>query len=102
MAAAEPRRTPLSRSLHRPDLLAGCERELLLGAGLIAGVLIVVALNWVAFTVGLTLWVAVVAGLRHMGKTDPIMSRVYLRAVRYRHYYPARSTPFARSACAPR
>ena len=94
----EPRKIPIHRALHRPSLLAGCERELLLGTGLVAGVLILVALDLTAAIVGFLLWVAVVSGLRRMAKADPVMSRVYLRAVRYREYYPAAATPFAPSA----
>lgn len=89
--AEEPRKTPLHRAMVRPNLMAGCERELLLSTGLIASLLIVVAFNWVAAIVGVIVWSGGVAGLRAMAKEDPMMSKVYVRHVRYRAYYPARS-----------
>lgn len=95
--AMEPSRTPLHRAMVRPNLMAGCERELLLSTGLVAALLIVVAFNWVAAVLGGLVWVFGVAGLRAMAKADPLMSRVYVRHVRYRAYYPARSCPGAPS-----
>lgn len=94
----ELRRIPIHRALNRPDLLAGCERELLLLTGLITLTLVVVALNWVAAITGIIIWTVVVAGLRVMAKTDPFMSKVYLRHIKYKSYYPAHSTPFALGA----
>ena len=89
------RRTALPRALHRPNLVMGGERELVLTSGLLAGGLVVEAMNLVALAVGLAVWFGCVALLRLMAKADPQMSRVYLRQLRYRAYYPARSRPTA-------
>lgn len=89
------RRTPLPRALHRPNLVMGGERELVLSSGLLAGGLVVEAMNLVALAVGSAVWFGCVALLRWMAKSDPQMSRVYLRQLRYRAYYPARSRPTA-------
>lgn len=94
----ELRRIPIHRALNRPDLLAGCERELLLLTGLITLTLVVVALNWIAAIAGIFIWTVVVAGLRAMAKADPYMSKVYLRHIKYKAFYPAHSTPFAPGA----
>lgn len=91
-------RTRMHRALHRESLLAGCERELLLATGLVVGVLVVVATNWVAAGVGAVVWLVGFGVLRAMGKADPVMSKVYLRHIRYRGYYPARSRVGAPSA----
>lgn len=91
-------RTRMHRALHRENLLAGCERELLLLTGMVVGLLVVVAMNWVAAGVGVAVWVVCIGVLRTMGKADPVMSRVYLRHIRYRDYYPARSRFGAPSA----
>lgn len=94
----ELRRIPIHRALNRPDLLAGCERELLLVTGLITLTLVVVALNWVAAITGVIIWTACVAGLRTMAKADPFMSKVYMRHIKYKAFYPAHATPFAPGA----
>jgi len=88
------RRTIVHRSLHRPNLLMGGERELVLTALIFAAMLIVVALNWVAFLAGLTVYSVALYGLRLMAEADPMMSKVYQRHLRYVEYYPAHSTPF--------
>lgn len=94
----EPTRTPLRRAMHRPNLIAGCERELLFATGMVALLLGVVAMNWLAAALGAALWVVGVAALRQMGKADPLMSKVYVRHVRYRAHYPARAHPSAPGA----
>lgn len=91
----ELRRIPIHRALNRPDLLAGCERELLLVTGLITLTLVVVAFHWLAAITGIMIWIGCVAGLRAMAKADPLMSKVYQRHINYEAFYPAHSTPFA-------
>lgn len=90
------RRTPLHRALHRPNLVLGGERELVLFTALLAGGLAAVALSVVAVLVGAAVWFGCVGLLRRMAKADPQLSRVYLRQLRYRAYYAARSRPSAR------
>ncbi len=88
---------PLQRALLRPDHMMGCERELFLLSGIIVALLTLVSFDWIAALAGGLIWVCTLWSLRRMAKTDPIMSRVYIRHVRYAPYYPARSTPFAPS-----
>jgi type IV secretion system protein TrbD len=87
------RQTPLHRALHRPNLFLGGERELVLIAAIVCGGVAVSALNIVATAIGAGVWVLVIGLLRLMAKSDPQMSRVYLRHVGYRPYYPPRSRP---------
>lgn len=91
---AELRRTTLHRSLHRPNLLMGGERELVMASMLVTGGLIISALNWPALIVGTAIWFGVIGLLRSMAKADPHMSRVYQRSLPYRAYYAPRSTPY--------
>ena len=77
--------------MHRPTLLAGGERELVLATGIVTALLVVVALNWLAALVGGLVWVVGLAVLRALAKADPHMSKVYTRHIRYRAYYPARA-----------
>jgi type IV secretion system protein VirB3 len=87
------RHTPLRRALHRPNLLLGGERELVLITAILAGGLAGSALNLVAAGIGAAVWVVSLGLLRMMAKADPRMSRIYLRQLGYRAYYPARSRP---------
>lgn len=84
--------------MARPDLVAGCERQLFLLTALFSATLIVVVQTWFAVVAGVVTWVVGVAVLRRTAKADPVMSRVFARHVRYRAWYPARSTPWAESA----
>jgi type IV secretion system protein VirB3 len=80
--------------LHRPNLFLGGEREPALMTLIVAGGLAVSGMNMVSFVVGAALWFTAIPVLRWMAKTDPHLSRVYLRHIRYRGYYPARSRPY--------
>lgn len=86
--------TPFYRALHRPQMIAGGERELMLTSMLIAGGLIVSAMNLIATVVGLVIWLVCAQALRTMAKADPSMSKVYLRQLKYGHYYGPFSRPF--------
>jgi type IV secretion system protein TrbD len=88
------RRTILHRSLHRPNLLMGAERELVMFSMLISGGLIVTALNLPALIFGVTFWAIAIGLLRRMAKSDPYLSSVYRRQLLYTPFYPPRSTPF--------
>lgn len=88
------RRTILPRALHRPNLVLGGDRELVLTTALIAFGLAVTAQNLPALVFGVAFWFGCIAALRAMAKADPQMRAVYLRSLKYRGYYPARSRPF--------
>ncbi len=90
------RRTILHRALHRPNLLLGGERELVMFTLLFSGGLAATALNLPALIVGGLVWGLSVGLLRRMAKEDPQMSSVYRRQLRYGVFYPARSTPHRR------
>lgn len=82
------------RVLHRPSLFLGGEREPALMALIVAGGLAVAGMNVVSALTGAALWFAAIPLLRRMAKADPQMIKVYLRQIRYRGYYPARSRPY--------
>lgn len=88
------RRLPFHRVLHRPSLFLGGEREPALMTLIVAGGLAISGMNTVSFLVGGTLWFSAIPVLRWMAKADPQMTKVYLRQIKYRGYYPARSRPF--------
>jgi type IV secretion system protein VirB3 len=88
------RRIPIHRSLTRPQLLAGCDRELLIFSGLLCGLLIFPAglfrgdlLN---VALGIFFMCAAITGLAKMAKTDPSMKQVYMRSLKYTSRYSGR------------
>jgi type IV secretion system protein VirB3 len=88
------RRLPFHRVLHRPALFLGGERELALMTLIIAGGLAVSGMNLVSLAVGGILWFCSIPVFRWMAKSDPQMTKVYIRQLKYRGYYPARSRPY--------
>lgn len=85
------REVPIYQSPNRPNLLMGCDREALLMVGLMAAALIFsVARLWAIIT-GVLTFVAAAAFLSRMAKLDPLLRHTYVRHVRYRGYYPAKS-----------
>ena len=87
----KPREIVIHQSCNRPNLLLGCDRELLLLCGMLSAILIFALVTWWGVAVGITLWVIAVAVLSRMGKADPLMRAVYIRHVRYRPFYFAKS-----------
>ena len=90
-----PREIMINQALWRPDHIWGAERELVLSTALTVATLICLAFNLWITIFAVLLWIIVYNGLKMMAKVDPYMSRVYLRHIKYKAYYPARSTPFA-------
>jgi type IV secretion system protein VirB3 len=90
-------RTPLMQSLTRPHLVLGGERELVLCSGIVVFAMVVTTMSLIVSVIAVALWCGVLWALRRMAKSDPQLSRVYVRAVRYRPHYASRSTPFRRS-----
>jgi type IV secretion system protein TrbD len=80
--------------LHRPSLFLGGEHAPALMTAIIAGGLAVSGMNTVSFVVGAAVWFGSIPLLRWMAKADPQMTKVYLRQLLYRGYYPARSRPW--------
>jgi type IV secretion system protein TrbD len=87
-------RARIHRAGIRPHLFLGGDRELVLFTGLIAFALTVPSFQWASVVTGVLLWLVVLYLLRQMAKADSLMRHVYLRQLRYRRYYPARSTPW--------
>ncbi len=81
-------------ALNKPNLLLGGERELMLISALFSSVMIFIAMTWQTFLIGIALWLILSMLLRMMAKADPLMSKVYLRQLKYKNFYTAHSTPF--------
>jgi len=91
MANDRPREITIHQSANRPNQILGGDRELVLVSVLIAvSLAFSLASLWgIALSVGF--WVSSVAVFQRMGKADPMMRLVYLRHIRYRSFYPAKS-----------
>jgi len=87
----KPRETFIHQSANRPHLILGGDRELVLMAGLTAACLAFTLASITGTVVALALWLGSVAALSHMGKADPMLRHVYLRHIRYKPFYPAKS-----------
>lgn len=95
-AGANLQRNRIHRALSRPNLLMGADRELVLVTGLAAAILIFVVLTLYSALFGIAVWILVVAALRMMARSDPLMRRVYIRHISYRPHYRPTSTPWRR------
>lgn len=85
------RRTPLHRALYRPSMIIGAERELVIMSAALTGGLALIVMNPVAWAYALAVWPLLLMALRMMAKSDPLMSKVFLRNRQYAAYYPPRS-----------
>jgi len=83
------------RSLTRPMLVLGCERELVMMLAMIAGIFIVSLFQLWAAILGVTLWVVGVFFLQRMGSKDPQLSKTFFRSLKFGQLLRAQSTPFA-------
>lgn len=88
MSMEAPRRIPIHRSLNRPTLLLGGDRELVLGAGLLAGILVFSLGTWWGVVMGIAFWLVSVGILSRLGKADPIIRPVFIRHQKYQSYLP--------------
>lgn len=88
------RHTAIPRVLHRPNLILGGERDLVLVALMTTAGVAAVSANVIAACIALSPWFAIAPLLRKMAKADPQMSRLFIRYRRFRGYYPARSRPY--------
>jgi type IV secretory pathway TrbD component len=97
MAAQQngPRKIDVHRSLTRPLLMMGCEREPLIVSALLAVTLVFMLGNLVFAIGGVAFWVISVAVLARMAKSDHQMSTIYVRHSKYRTFYPAESSVHA-------
>jgi len=94
-----PRAIPIHQSLHRPELVLGGEREPVMLSSLLS---ILTGITGAAsFTVlpvvgAVLFYFGMVLILRRMAKADPMMTKVWLRHVKYRHYYAARPSAWSK------
>ena len=87
---------PLHRSLIRPMLMLGGEREFVLMLAVLCGIFIFSLAKLWAAGVGVAIWLVGMFFMTRAGRYDPQLSKTGIRSLRYRRFYPADSTPHAR------
>ncbi len=85
---------PFPRVLSRHNLVLGGEREPVLVSAITCGMLAIPTMNLIGIVSGVLFWLASLQVWRWMAKADPQMLRVWIRALKYRGYYPAYSRPY--------
>jgi type IV secretion system protein VirB3 len=90
-----PRKIDVHRSLTRPLLMMGCEREPLIISGVLAVTLVFMLGNLAFAIVGVAFWLISVGVLQRMAKSDHQMTAIYLRHTKYRSFYAAQASPHA-------
>ena len=100
--ADNPRQVVIHQSANRPNQILGGDRELVLITILIAVSLAFSLGTWWGLGMSVAFWIGAVAVLQRMGKGDPLLRQIYLRHIRYRPFYPAKSGLFARCLVPPR
>lgn len=91
MTNDEPREITIHQSANRPNQILGGDRELVLVSVLIAVALAFSLATWWGIVLSIAYWTGSIALFQRMGKADPMMRCVYMRHIRYRPFYPAKS-----------
>jgi type IV secretion system protein VirB3 len=99
MTTDRPREIVIHQSANRPNQILGGDRELVLLTILVSVSLAFSLATLWGFALALGFWIGAIAVLQRMGKSDPMLRQVYLRHIRYRSFYPAKSGLF--SQCVP-
>ena len=86
-----PREVVIHPSANRPNQILGGDRELVLIAALIAVSLAFSLATWWGILISVGFWIVTIAVLQRMGKADPMLRHIYMRHIRYRAFYPAKS-----------
>lgn len=89
-------RVEIYAALNKPNLIFGCDRELILMSGVIAFALIFSGMTLITTIIGIFLLVFSGFFLRLMAKSDPLMRFIFIRQLKYKKFYLARSTPFVK------
>jgi type IV secretion system protein TrbD len=97
-----PREMVIHQSANRPNQILGGDRELVLIAMLTSVSLAFSLGTWWGVGLSVTFWVGAVAVLQRMGKADPLLRHIYIRHIRYKAFYPAKSGLLSRCLPVPR
>jgi type IV secretion system protein TrbD len=82
--------TPLLSSLTKPILLLGGERENIIFLACLSLSLCTVGRDILSLVLAVIIWIIGIFSSKMMAKIDPWATKVFLRSLFYRDYYPAR------------
>jgi type IV secretory pathway TrbD component len=88
---------PIHPSINRVHQLLGGDRELVVLSGIIVCLVGLSLGTFWGFLAMVPIWFGLLWILQRMGKSDPLMRRVYIRHTRYGAYYPAKSGLYSQS-----
>jgi type IV secretion system protein VirB3 len=97
-----PREVVIHQSANRPNQILGGDRELVLIAILIAVSQAFSLGTWWGLGLSVAFWIGAIAVLQRMGKADPLLRQVYMRHIRFKRFYPAKSGLYSRCLQPPR
>ena len=97
-----PRQVKFHESANRHNLIMGGEREAVLCTAFISVMLIVMIQTWWSITLGVVLWFGGIQVLKRMGKADPVLIRLWIRSLKYKDRYAARSGMDVRASGTPK
>ena len=86
--------TPVYKSLFRPPLLMGGDRELIIISGAIFLALPISSQSLVITGCCIVLWLITIFTARRMAKKDPMLRHIYLKSLAYQAVYPAKASPW--------
>ncbi len=78
----------------RTALLMGCERNLILITFILCGVCSFALQSLLGIVFALVLLLVSLSLFRQLAKSDPKMSEVYLKHIKFKKFYPAHATHF--------
>ena len=87
----KPREVAIHQSVNRPNMVLGGDRELVLLTIMVTFSLGFSLASLWGIALSVAFWVGAMAALQRMGKADPLLRHTYLRHIRYRSFYPAKS-----------
>ena len=82
----------IHQSLHRHNHVLGAERELVLMCGLLGFLVGFGGFSLLSCGSGIVFYIVSLLILRRMAKSDPIMSKVWMRHIKQQFYYPAKTS----------
>ena len=85
------RTVPIRQSLHRHNQVFGAEREIVMFSALIALLVGIGGMTLISGVSAGLFWLGSIFILRLMAKSDPQMSRVWMRHLKQQDLYSARS-----------
>jgi type IV secretion system protein VirB3/type IV secretion system protein VirB4 len=82
---------PIHQSLHRHSHVMGAEREPVMVSALLAMLVGVGGFSIISAVTALVFWITAIISLRAMAKSDPIMSKVWMRHIKQQAFYAAKT-----------